>query len=111
VDAGNNRYVYIWEFEVAPHKQAEFLHAYGPAGLWTALFRRASGYLGTLLLNDQVNPRRYLTVDRWTSTEAHDAFLEKFRAEYEELDRACENLTSHDASLGSYWEHTEPSAA
>ncbi len=111
MDAGNNHYVYIWEFEVAPHKQAEFLRTYGPVGSWSALFRQASGYLGTLLLNDQVNPRRYLTVDRWTSAQAHDAFLAKFRAEYEELDRACENLTSHEASLGSYWEHTEPSAA
>jgi heme-degrading monooxygenase HmoA len=104
MSAENKHYAYIWEFEVAPRKETEFLRADGPAGLWAALFGKASGYLGTLLLNDQVRPTRYLTIDRWRSAEAHEAFLAQFRAEYEALDRQCEALTMREASLGSYWE-------
>jgi [ribosomal protein S5]-alanine N-acetyltransferase len=107
----NPPYVYIWEFEVAPHEQAAFLRAYGPAGTWSALFGKAGGYIGTLLLNDQRRPSRYLTIDRWRSAEAYADFLAAFRAEYEELDRLCERFTSHEASLGSYLEYLEPHAA
>jgi hypothetical protein len=50
MDAANHHFVYIWEFEIIPHKQAEFLR---PTGLQAPgkLFKRASGYRGTLLLN------------------------------------------------------------
>lgn len=103
------RYVYIWEFEVQAEHQAEFLRHYGPAGIWAQLFRRAEGYLETILLQDQRSPGRYLTVDRWTSSEAHDAFLRKHRPEYERIDALCEPLTKAERSLGAYWE--VPSAA
>jgi [ribosomal protein S5]-alanine N-acetyltransferase len=104
MNAANAPYACIWEFEVAPQKQAEFVRAYGPAGPWPQLFGRAGGYIGTLLLNDQLSPTRYLTIDRWHSAAAHAAFLERFRAEYEELDELCEAFTSREASLGSYQE-------
>ena len=104
------RYVYIWEFEVQAENQAEFLRHYGPAGTWTQLFRRAEGYLETILLQDQQSPGRYLTVDRWATSEAHDEFLEKHRPEYERIDRLCESLTQAERSLGSYWE-VAPSAS
>jgi len=97
-------YVYIWEYEVIPSKKEEFMHAYGPAGAWVALFARASGYIDTFLLNDQTNPTRFLTIDRWSTADAHNAFITQYRAEYEELDKSCESLTSHEANLGSYWQ-------
>ncbi len=104
-------YARIWAFEVAPQKQAEFLDAYGPAGAWSKLFGKAGGYIGTLLLNDQRSPSRYLTIDRWRSAEAHAAFLDGFRAEYEELDKRCERFTKREASLGSYDECLAQQAA
>jgi quinol monooxygenase YgiN len=98
-------YVYVWEFKVAPEREQEFLAAYGPSGAWSSLFQKAAaGYVETLLLQDQSVPGRFVTVDRWHSQDAHEAFLAKFRAEYEALDLACEPLTQHEASLGSYWE-------
>lgn len=99
-----NRYVYIWEFEVAPEKRGQFLSYYGPAGAWAMLFRRSPGYLGTLLLNDGARPNRFITIDRWRSAEEHQSFLADHGAEYEALDRLCAACTSHEASLGSYWE-------
>lgn len=107
MEAATEPYVYVWEFELVPEKKAEFLRFYGPAGMWAGLFRQASGYIETLLLHDRTNPARYLTIDRWTTSEAHQAFLAKFRGEYEELDSLCGCFTSHEASLGTYWECTD----
>lgn len=98
------RYVYVWEFRVPPEREQAFVAAYGPSGAWVQLFRRASGYIETILLQDQAVPGRFLTIDRWRSQDAHDAFLAESRAEYEALDRAFESLTQHESSLGSYWE-------
>jgi heme-degrading monooxygenase HmoA len=107
------RYVYVWEFIVAPQDREKFRAAYGPSGAWSALFSRSSGFLGTLLLQDQANPDRFLTVDRWISMDAHahDAFIAEARAEYERVDRACETLTQREASLGSFWEVVEEPAS
>ncbi len=95
-------YVYIWEFDVLPQYLAEFLRCYAPDGEWAALFRRSEGYLGTLLLNDEAQPMRFVTVDRWTSRESHDAFRVRFGDAYDALDRQCEAFTSGEASLGSF---------
>ena len=97
-------YTYVWEFEVAAGRREEFLRCYGPDGDWARLFRRAPGYLGTRLLADTARPDRFLTIDRWRSAQEHDDFKRRFRSEYEALDRACEKLTVHEASLGAYWE-------
>jgi len=104
------RYVYVWEFKVLPEREQEFLAAYGSSGVWSRLFGKAAGYVGTLLLQDRAVPARFLTIDRWSSQSAHDAFLAEFRAEYEALDRACESLTQYESSLGSYWEFIHPGA-
>lgn len=99
-----HRYVYLWEFEVPPERRNEFVRHYGPNGTWAQLFRRAPGYLETLLLEDQHAPTRFLTIDRWASSEAHEAFMRASRSEYERIDRLCEALTVSERSLGSYWE-------
>ena len=101
-----SRYVYIWEFRVDPSREAAFIAAYGPTGAWAELFRRADGYIETVLLRDLEVPGRFVTVDRWSSEADHAAFVAAFRPEYDALDRACEALTRHEASLGSYAEHT-----
>ena len=108
VQQPTRRYVYVWEFKVLPEREQEFVAAYGSSGAWSLLFRRAVGYVETLLLQDQAVPTRFITIDRWNSQSAHDAFLVEFRAEYEALDRACESLTQHESNLGSYWELIPP---
>jgi heme-degrading monooxygenase HmoA len=92
----------LWEFTVQPARQADFESHYGPDGTWARLFRRASGYLGSELLRDAANPLRYLTIDRWESAAAWQAFRHEFGAEYERLDREFEGLTTREASLGQY---------
>lgn len=96
------RYATLWEFVIAPSKQAEFEAHYGPDGTWARLFRRASGYAGSELLRDRADPLRYLTIDRWESREAWQAFRREHATEYESLDREFEGLTTREAPLGEY---------
>jgi heme-degrading monooxygenase HmoA len=95
-------FVYLWEYEVLPDRQSDFEREYGAEGAWVALFSRASGYLGTRLLRDRTRADRYLTIDRWESEDAHSAFLERFRSEFEELDARFEALTRSETLIGHF---------
>lgn len=95
-------YAYIWEYEVRPEAEAEFLTHYAPGGTWAALFRRAAGYLGTELYRDRARADRFITIDRWESEVAFREFRRRFAAEFEALDRQCEGLTLYEAALGEY---------
>ena len=64
------------------------------------MFRRDTRYLGTRLLQDVGAPRVYVTMDGWESRAAYEEFREKFAAEYEELDRKCESMTTRQKRLG-----------
>lgn len=98
--AGDAGYVCIWEYEVPPHAEQEFLTHYAPDGSWSRLFGRAPGYLGTDLYRDRQQATRFVTVDRWASEAAYHGFRSAFAADYEALDRSCERLTRREASLG-----------
>jgi heme-degrading monooxygenase HmoA len=98
------RYTYLWEFLVDPEHAAEFAHQYGPAGAWVDLFRRAPGYLETLLLRDRADPQRFVTIDRWASAQAHAAFRASFAREYAALDARCAHLTLRESPLGDFEE-------
>jgi heme-degrading monooxygenase HmoA len=95
-------YVIVWAFRPRPGREPEFERAYGPAGDWVALFRAAPGYLGTDLLRAADGSGRYLTVDRWESRAAYEAFRAARRAEYEALDRAGGTLTASEERVGDY---------
>lgn len=99
---------YVWEFRVEAGRREEFERHYGPDGTWARLFRRADGYLGTLLLQDPADRSRYLTIDRWESRSAHRAFRARFAAEYEALDRQCEALTARETAIGEFTELRPP---
>lgn len=93
-------YVVIWEFAVPPEHVPAFEAAYGPAGAWVAMFRRAPAWLGTELLADGTG--RYLTVDRWRDRAAYDAFRRSAAPDYAALDAACESLTAAEREIGAF---------
>jgi heme-degrading monooxygenase HmoA len=97
----NEIYLVIWEFRVKEGYKAEFEQLYGPDGVWVELFRQGEGYLGTELLQDVAQPRRYLTLDRWHSRAAYEAFQQRWAEAYKELDRWCEGLTEQELIIGS----------
>jgi heme-degrading monooxygenase HmoA len=95
-------YVIIWEYEVAAGRAEAFEQAYGPDGAWAQLFARSTGYLGTELLRTPAPGGRYVTIDRWASPLAYEAFREQWRGEYAALDRQCASLTTHEHHVGDF---------
>jgi heme-degrading monooxygenase HmoA len=97
----------LWEFEVEAERAEEFEREYGGEGGWVKLFRRGEGYQGTTLLRDRDKPLRYVTVDRWSSREAYDAFRRRYADEYAAIDARCEKLTRAERLIG-YFEEVQP---
>jgi heme-degrading monooxygenase HmoA len=95
-------FVVVWQFEISEEKIAAFEAAYSPQGAWAQLFGASPEYRGTELLRDAYIPGNYLTIDRWASEEAFRAFRKDHDREYETLDRACDDLTSHEIRIGAY---------
>ena len=83
---------------------AAFEEAYGPEGDWARLFRTADGFIGTTLLKGDGEPAEYLTLDRWASAQAYEAFRRTRHDEFTALDRRCEALTALEQEIGSYRE-------
>jgi heme-degrading monooxygenase HmoA len=95
---------FVWEFVARADKVQEFEKTYASSGPWVELFRKNSGYDGTLLLRDTENARRYLTVDRWHSAASQHEMRERFAKEYAELDRSCDSLTESERRVGVFEE-------
>ena len=96
-------YVIIWEYQVKADSVVEFERIYASNGAWAELFRKEAGYLGTELLRDSTHPRRYITIDRWTSSGDYESFRSQWKSEYASLDAQCEGLTVQERVLGK-WE-------
>lgn len=94
--------VAIWEFLVKAGSESRFEQVYGSDGDWVRLFRRGVGHLSTDLYRDAKTARRYVTVDRWGSLPAYEAFRRQFAEEHMLLDEACESLTEKETPLGSF---------
>jgi len=92
----------IWEFVVHKETLAEFEQAYGPTGSWVRLFEHYQGYCGTELVRDSSNPRRYLTIDSWTTLEERAAMLKNGQAEYTRLDRELGVLIESEIEVGVF---------
>jgi quinol monooxygenase YgiN len=77
----------------------------GPAGLAELsahLFGKGDGYVETLLFRDTDRPTRYLTIDRWRSRAAYEAFVSSSRSLYAALDRRGDALTVSERRVGTF---------
>jgi heme-degrading monooxygenase HmoA len=92
----------LWEFRVRIDRVGKFESRYGPDGAWAKLFRRAPGFRETILLRDCDTPGRYVTIDVWDDRQSFEAFRAAHAAEYEEIDRLCEELTLEEKPQGSF---------
>jgi heme-degrading monooxygenase HmoA len=95
-------FVILWEFRVRPGKRREFKRVYGPDGVWAKFFRGGKGYIRTELARDWRTPRRYLTIDVWSSRAAYLRFKRKNRIEYQVMDERCGSLTENEAQIGEF---------
>jgi heme-degrading monooxygenase HmoA len=94
--------VIVWQFQVREGYERRFAEVYGSSGEWATLFRKSADYRGTELLRDEVTPRHYMTLDRWTSADAFEAFKRAHASEYEALDARCEGWTESEVKLGTW---------
>jgi len=92
----------VWEFIVKEAAVDRFLLAYGPDGAWSRLFQEYPGFLGTTLLRDVQNPRRFLTIDVWETVSHRQRMLTDAKARYSELDDALANLTESEDEIGIF---------
>lgn len=102
-------FTYIWEFTVAPGREARFAELYGPDGAWVRLFQAAPGYLGTRLLRSRVRPDTFLTIDRWADEAAWHEFRQAHAAEFEAIDAQGAELTVSERLVGEYDESEQQS--
>jgi len=100
--AKGTEFIVVWEFRVRPGKGRYFEKIYGPDGVWGEFFRRGKGYIRTELIRDLKMPRRYLTVDVWTSREACLRFKRKNRIEYQAIDERGGALTEDEVKIGEF---------
>lgn len=92
----------VWKFIVTEATVDRFLRAYGPDGEWSRLFQGHPGFLGTTLLRDIENPRRFLTIDAWETRGDRDRMLSLARDEYSGLDDRFADLTESEVEIGVF---------
>lgn len=88
----------LWKYKVKPQYRRDFLAAYGADGRWVAFFKQDAGYRETILL--QPTDGHFLTIDRWCSREAYDAFRVSHAEEYKRLDRSFDCFFEEEEDLG-----------
>jgi heme-degrading monooxygenase HmoA len=95
----------IWEFQVQKGKRRLFERYYSGKGKWAALFRKGTGYQGTFLFRDVDAPNRYFLADVWENLRSFRNFKRRFAAQYQTLDKKCEEFTLEEHCLG-YFENS-----
>ena len=95
-------HVRVWKFRPPAGRETEFSLAYGADGVWAALFGKARGYLGTSLYRPAEPGGWWLTVDRWNSAAAFEAFGHDFGDEYRALDAELEGVAGEEEFVGAF---------
>lgn len=95
-------FVALWEFEVKLGYEEKFEKVYGVEGAWAKLFLQDSMYIGARLVKDVARERVYLTLDFWETREAYERFKKENAAEYDRIDRECEEMTTGEKRLGEF---------
>ena len=95
-------YIYIWEYEVKPDLIDEFTELYGPHGEWETLFKQYEGYEYTLLLNDDGDSTKFVTIDAWDSKESFESFRSKAEVAFYAIDRRGDQITVIERKIGDF---------
>jgi hypothetical protein len=100
--APKTSYIVVWEYQVKPECEAEFVSVYGPEGDWARLFRRSPEFYGVELLGSVGSRGRFFTLDHWSSSSAMDLFLNSNATAYDVLDRRCNGFTVWERRIGGF---------
>jgi heme-degrading monooxygenase HmoA len=88
-------WIVVWTYRVAPENRSEFEVAYGPDGDWAQLFAEGWGFVGTEVFVT-ADGGHYLTIDRWESQAAAEAFMRTHGSAYEALDAGLGHLVESE---------------
>jgi hypothetical protein len=66
------------------------------------LFRRSSAFQDSALIHDVEDADHYVTIDSWQDLAAYRRFRETVEAEYQALDRLCEQFTLEERLIGVF---------
>jgi hypothetical protein len=102
----------VWAYEVRQDFIGQFEKAYGPDGDWAKLFKKCSGYIESVLLQDLDIPNRFIVIDCWQSESAYSSMREIIAPEYEYLDKRCKPYSDSESHLGVFetideWNNSE----
>ena len=95
-------HVRVWRFRPPADREKEFNEAYSAEGAWAGLFKKADGFLGTSLLRPSEAGGWWLTVDRWHSAAAFEAFGHDFGDAYRALDAELEGIAGEEEFVGAF---------
>jgi heme-degrading monooxygenase HmoA len=97
-------HVRVWKFRPTEGRECEFAEAYSGDGVWTSLFGKTAGFLGTSLLRPTEDGGWWLTLDRWASVADFEAFQRDFGEEYRSLDVKLEGVAGDEKFVGAFEE-------
>ena len=90
----------LWEYEIDPQSESDFVAIYGPTGEWVRLFSQYPGFIETELVRSVGRPNRFLTIDRWKSALSYEAFRAQTQNEYELMSPRCSQITHSIRHVG-----------
>jgi heme-degrading monooxygenase HmoA len=93
-------WIVVWTYTVAPQNRSEFEVAYGPDGDWVQLFSEGWGFEGSELFATGEGGH-YLTIDRWESQAAAEAFMRTHGNAYRALDVGLAHLVDSEMMVFS----------
>lgn len=94
----------VWKFRPPRNREEEFAAAYASDGVWARLFRTGAGFIGTQLLRPAEAGGWWMTVDRWESQAAFEAFQADRGEIYRELDAELEGCAGDEDFVGAFEE-------
>ena len=92
----------IWEYDVFSEHVLNFKQAYCSDGDWVKLFQKADGFIETVLIEDINNKTKFITIDKWNSSESYNTFKANFKSEYTKMDTVFESFTKSENHIGSF---------
>jgi len=92
----------LWEFTVSQNRLTDFERVYRSDGVWARLSRRDPAYRDTILIKDNAQSGRYLTIDVWEDRDSYLRFKDRFADDYKRIDKECEKLTSAERQIGIF---------
>lgn len=92
-------YVILWTYDVPVEATDDFIAAYDADGDWAELFAKGAGFMGVEVYRDG---QSFVSIDRWSSKEAFEAFQSAFGDQYRSLDAKLAHLSRSQTRVGAF---------